>query len=76
MIMFSKPRIKEQPMSTIQIFDLSSDENKSISTYSIEDLSNKDLNMHGGILCLLVLSFGAGYAVGTGINYLIDKALY
>lgn len=27
----------------------------------------------GGILCLLVLAFGGGYAIGTGINAVINK---
>lgn len=46
-------------MSKIQIVDLN------INSEELRDLFDEELNIQGGILSLLALSFGAGYAVGT-----------
>jgi hypothetical protein len=57
-------------MTTLRINDI-----KTIS--SITELSDQEIaDVSGGILCLGILAFAAGYAVGTAINAGIDYVLY
>lgn len=45
-------------MSKIQIVNLN------VNSEELRDLSAEELNIQGGILCLLLLAFAGGYGIG------------
>lgn len=44
-----------------------------LNEIGMQELSSEEVDeVSGGVLCLLVLAFGGGYAIGTAINKLIS----